>query len=438
MTVRTGERPRKSELFHSALVMVIPSLAVLGSLAPGIGPFFAFRISVPLFALSVLMVRQSWPIHSRVRSVAILLCWVWLVALLALSIATQSSSSRWAEVLSVGIGLLLLASWAAGTVSADTIRVFGYGWLVAYLVTAIIAVWELISGSHLSNYFIYNDLSLPDWTETNAVASTLGNPNNYGFFLFASLIVLAVGRASTRSRFIRLIFSFALLSIPVLLYFTESRTSLALWIAVVFVYFLVQRPLITVVLTCLGAAVTLVWGGYVDIAHGIMQWFGNFAGGSADIRVNLTLNGIDFLQETYFLGLGPGGFESRMAQGGRFPTGGILSAHNGATEVLVQYGVIVFAALVVLLVLLMATGWRASRAFPRGSQQRFLGVALVVAVLTLPPIVVTNSTTLTQSFPWVYLVFLVTVGIHLNQLTSRHGDGRVVLGSRYEGEGISE
>lgn len=425
LAVRDRAKLRKTELFQSAIVISLPSLAVLGSLAPGIGPFFAFRFAVPLLALCVLVGRQTWPSRSTVRTAAIVLCWVWLVALLALSIAAPPSSSMWAEALSVGIGLVLLASMAAGTVSAQTIRTFSYGWLIAYLLTAMIAGWELLSGSHLSNYFIYHDLSLPDWTATHAIASTLGNPNNYGFFLFASLIVLAVGRVSTPSRFARSVFSSSLVSVPVLLYFTESRTALAVCLAVLFLYFVIQRSLVTVVLTGLAAATALIWGSYVGSTHilrAITEGVSELtAGNSGTVRLNLTLNGFDFLFETYLLGLGPGGFQSRLAQGGRFPTLGVLSPHNGAIEVLAQYGVIVFAVLVILLTLLITTGWRAFIASPRGSEQRYIGGALVLAVLTLPPIVVTNSSTLTQSFPWVYLAFLVIVGIYVNQATPGGG-----------------
>lgn len=343
-----------------------------------------------------------------------MLCWVWLVALLGLTLARPTSDSTWPEALSVGVGLLLLLSCLIGAVATSTIASWCRGWLVAYMVTGGIAVWEIVTGNHLSNYFIYYDANLPSWTPTNAPASTLGNPNNYAFFLFASLIILSIGRALAASRLAKLSYLIPLLTIPVFLYFTESRTSLALWAVCVVVYVVAQKRVALIALGTLALIIAIASNG--GIFRMVTEWFGNFIGGESGIvRVNLALNGLDFLFETYLLGLGPGGFESRMSQGAEHPTGGVLSAHNGAVEVVAQYGVVVFAVLITLLLLLAITGVRTFRATESGSAERQIAGALILGVVTMPPIVVTNSSTLTQSFPWVYFAFLTMIGIYISQ-----------------------
>lgn len=131
---------------------------------------------------------------------------------------------------------------------------------------------------------------------------------------------------------------------------------------------------------------------------------------STQVRWNLLLNGLAFTGETSLLGLGPGGFATRMNEATPYNTGGIVSTHSGAIEILAQYGVVVFLAVVVLLTWLVVAGVKGMRRSNRGTKLRELSIALVISTLALTPLSFTNSSTLNLSFVWPYLVILCLMG----------------------------
>lgn len=66
------------------------------------------------------------------------------------------------------------------------------------------------------------------------------------------------------------------------------------------------------------------------------------SGGSDFIRINLIKNGMIFLKQSFFMGVGVGNIEYYMALYPKYYTGGITNIHNWWIEILVSSGVVVF------------------------------------------------------------------------------------------------
>lgn len=404
---------------QSLLILSFPTLAAFSPLLPVFGPLFAFRIVVPFFFISALFLVRSQP-RSLVRNVVSIMCWIWMFALLALSIINPLSRGGFTEVTSTGIGLALLGGVLLGPGGRAAMSTWIQGWLLAFLVTGIIALWEMVSGSHLSNYY-YTTLGLAPSQGETEIAATFNNPNDYALFLVFSIPILYIGRAGSRSRRIRLVFNICLLIIPLLVYLTGSRISMGLVVAIALVLFVrVKKRSLSWIMV---AAVAIVFVAFTD-QRWITSMFG-FEGRSLssevgssvswDIRIKLFLNGLDFLGQSNLMGIGPGAFEDYMAAGVRYEAFGILSPHGGVIEVLAQYGVVVAIAVAIALIQLLVLGLGCFRNEKLTQADRDAGLALALTVLVLPLATMAPSSTLDSSFTWVAFAVFSLVGIHLEQ-----------------------
>lgn len=64
------------------------------------------------------------------------------------------------------------------------------------------------------------------------------------------------------------------------------------------------------------------------------------------MRINLIYNGFEVLKQHYLIGVGPGNMNYYMENYEVYPTKGISNMHNYWMEILLDYGVIIFAIFV--------------------------------------------------------------------------------------------
>lgn len=125
---------------------------------------------------------------------------------------------------------------------------------------------------------------------------------------------------------------------------------------------------------------------------------------SDKVRLNLILNGIDFLQESNYLGLGAGGFrEYNIQKKGKRPIGNVLGAHNFVIEIIVQFGIFVFLIGFGLFAYIF---WRLIKAFV---QKRWTPKHMLVLMLLLCVLITgnNNSTYLSLPINWLIVVLLL-------------------------------
>ncbi|WP_404435839.1 O-antigen ligase family protein [Microbacterium aerolatum] len=402
------------------LTLSIPTLAVLGGLATGVGPLFLFRLAVPFLLLLTLVTRRKGVENrSELRRWIMLAVAIWVLSSLMLLIFKSTDMfMAGRELASVFTGLALIVTMMLGPLDSETIRVWTRGWLIAYLVTVAVCVWELVSGRHASNYYYYV-LDLPSRAYTGAIAGTLGNPNSLAFFLMASIFILFLGYSYELSPKGRWAYLIAMLPIPLLMEATDSRLMLGVLAATIVLYTVMWKPPLLFV---------VVPGFLIGVIVAMMNHAALFGAIGLDIatdasiavRVNLILNGFAFAVETHMLGLGPGGFESRMERGAPYPAAATHNPHSGFIEILAQYGAVVAIVSAVVLIAAAVIGFRRWKSKSEPESMRVAGTSVALAVLSLPVLSLASSSTLDLSFPWVFVGIIL-----LAAAVMERDDGRI-------------
>ena len=125
---------------------------------------------------------------------------------------------------------------------------------------------------------------------------------------------------------------------------------------------------------------------------------------------NLILNGMDFLVESKFLGIGAGAYrEFNLQKKGKRDIGTVIEAHNFVVEILVQYGILIFA------LGLGIFGWILLKLFQsffkkHWSLQHTLVLFLFFCIITTGN---SNSTYIPLPTNWIILILFL---IHSNEL----------------------
>ncbi len=254
-----------------------------------------------------------------------------------------------------------ITTWYIGlylTSKEDIIRALKFVELLSVLF-GIIAFLEIITG----NYLFLNESHIDFYQDRSQLQSTIGyrvpisifaNPNNYSLFLLFSVYSsfgLSSVKMSKTGRFLSLLFAFIF---AFLLLATQSRAgfiglvlSVASYIFTLFVRIGVKNFWkILMVLFSLIIFIIPILGENKDLFEALFLI--NFDSGSDAIRRNLLKNGLDFLVNSYFLGVGLGNIEYHMAHYAIYQTAQITNIHNWWFEILVSSGVIVFLFYVIV------------------------------------------------------------------------------------------
>jgi teichuronic acid biosynthesis protein TuaE len=215
----------------------------------------------------------------------------------------------------------------------DLTRIY-YLCFTAFVCLILIGFWELVTGSHLfsSMFFSYPSYSMP--------TGVFFNQNDFASFL-ALYIPFGIGMLFYGRRLIlKALGILSVLGAVYLIIITNCVSGIlavVLELVVLFVLFVISKRKagwLAVLIPVVG--VIVVWQ-YPLIEQYIVQM------ASVGERFNLIRNGLHFLHSTFGFGVGAGNIEYWMAHFAKYDNGGVLNIHNWLAEVLVGYGVFVFA-----------------------------------------------------------------------------------------------
>ena len=398
--------PRGAALRRVSLFL-LPITACIGPLATISGPIFVSRalwIALILMGL-VCMGRSYW---SRSQTSLTFMAVVWIISGVVGITLWGFPPGGLRELGGVALGLcLLLALHPLHRATPRVSSAVANGWHLSFWATATIAIYEIRSGQHLGNYLTTNAIEVVSRV-SDQPASTFGNPNAYGAFLLLCTPWL-VYLFPTVSRVHRIPIAAALLMTPFLIWSADARICLAGFTLQVLVLIARERGSTPVLMLGLVAIV------FAAFSSGVLDQ----AGGTSEVRLALSLNALWLAWDSALIGFGPGSFESVLAEGGLpFPTHGQVNAHNVWFEVLAQYGVAVFIAIAVWLLVAYRTP-TCRRARP--SVRAFI-VGLAVAGIA-------DSSILNASYFWVGLATLI-VFIEDHESAEQAPSGYSAIGKR--------
>ena len=423
-TTDAAARLYRSDLWRNSgnlWIVALPVTAAFGSLIPVAGPFFGFRVVALLFLVATLpRYRTISMAHPSTRTFLVLTL-IWLpVGYSSILWATDRSASL-RELLSVTIGLAVaIALLANSTDQKSIVRTLVTGWTVTFTVTAILGVYERLSGHHLSNYLA--GVTLPQGF-SYPIASTFGNPDAYAAFLVTAFPFLLLGLTRAQNLYSRIFFAACQPFLLLLLLLTGSRVCIsAYFLQVIVAAVILARTRYRLVLVGSGAAlVALILTGIAAeplvrifpflpsklFATGglgsIVQELAS-SDGSGGQRLNLIRDGLWMTEQTHGIGVGAGNFEANVLAA-PFPTRGLVNPHSLWVEILSQYGTIVFLLFVFWIAFCLIAGIRLigrSRATVTPST-RALGLALILSVLGNVVAVNAASSYLESSTNWIFI-----------------------------------
>ena len=413
------------------IVVLLPITAGLGQyLLPlnfgGIS-IYAYRLLVAVAVPAILLVVR---LQLRVGTPG----WVFLSAMyfwlawgcLAVTWSPDAAAGM-AEVVTVAFGLcavvvLIVAPSARAQVIDDLRR----GWVLAYLATAVVAIWELRSGRHLPGSWVD---TAPAYAQRGVVLSTFGNPNNYAAFIVLAFPFLSWSVGVSRG-FARVGYLLLAASTPIMLVLSGGRLAMLALVVEMGVVLLTRGKGIRSLVLLAGAGVLLVVVTSVALhldprtLDKILRVRAELqGGGSASIRLNLAKNGLIFLRDSYGFGAGPASFEKRMATGDAlFPTERIVNPHNFWVEIVSQYGVLVFGAFCFALAFSALTIWRANSSAMLSPNQVWGRAATLAALSGYIFAAAENSRFIPQPINWILLGSVIAVSEWIGRTEINAGD----------------
>ncbi len=224
---------------------------------------------------------------------------------------------------------------------------------ICALVFGLLGVYEIITGNYM---FTSDEKAI--FYETSDLTSTIGiripisvffNPNNFAFFLLFAVygsIALSRVKSTITGRLSSLVL---VLFFLFLLFATQSRSGfIAFFLGVISLIFLylkqcsIKKFSIFIIIGLILFAVITPWliankGLYLELLTF------DASSGSDQERINLIRNGLIFLVNSFFLGVGLGNIEYYMATYAFYLTDQIIDIHNWWMEILVSSGVLVFS-----------------------------------------------------------------------------------------------
>lgn len=313
---------------------------------------------IPLIILSILRNDRSLKIdrksYSSMIVVAFIIWWVWgLVSVLwAVDIAA------WVQgmfLLTIGISSIIALYLWNRDLNTWQFLLKGIWVLMTFLV--LLGCFEIIT-----NHYFFADIEKLDKyntfvTEplTRIPITHFANQNDYATMLLSYLPVNISLYNLTNNKLKRLGYVIFTLIASLLVFQTGSRMSLIMLVVFFIVFGLLQIKLgfkrkhyyQIAIIAVVGIIGIFLIPGVWDKITGLFYIFPlpTISGDTA--RMNMWRNGLVFLGRTFGFGVGAGNLEVWMENFGLLPTNNINNIHNWWLEILVGYGVIVFAIYVI-------------------------------------------------------------------------------------------
>jgi hypothetical protein len=308
-------------LARSWLIAALPVLATVG---PHCLPIAAFGVSIYGFRLLLMLLALfSTPLSTRAR------WWFnpvarWAIFFGAFWLLYALLSLFWAPNLGRGLGeivtivygfaviLVLLSLEAYRPDNLDKLR---FGWLIAFLIAAVVGWIEILTDRHLPTPRAEANL---DYFAYSKIVSTMSHTSNFGGFLL--LVVPFLLWSMERAKGVAKLTYMALIgAVPHLLFYTASRIGLLGFMAQLLVYVVIlKRRWYAILLLALGGIVAFGYWTHIssqgDLA--MARKLRNVETGtdsSIGHRLALTINGLYMVYKTAGRGVGAAGFEDHIS-----------------------------------------------------------------------------------------------------------------------------
>lgn len=348
---------------------------------------------------------------------------IWLGLLLFFSwIVYGSISLLWspdpmkglnAGIIAMTIGFISLPLFTFLSKNAsDPLITIRKGWLICFLLTAILGIIELTTGIHWRSAEEARILGGAGIAVPHASA-TFGNVNDYGTIIAFIAPYLLWGILEAKNGWSKMIYLLAFLLGLLFVVVNGSRLGLLVFVlqslcfVFLFLHRLKKRYIIGgVVLICLAAVVLFEKDLLLTMKYrmdgSIIDGISNAA---SQGRGMLLAAGIQMLKQTFGFGVGAGGFEEAIKNMPAFD-GTYVNPHNLFVEVFAQYGIFIFAFFCFWLFSIFYATLR-NKHLSIGAKR-----AVCVTIITLPLIGAMSSHALGYTYYWIFLSCATVISVY--------------------------
>ncbi len=272
--------------------------------------------------------------------------------------------SGWAKAFSFLLPGFLLSVFIFSYVNTKKDIIICFDLIVGIsILYSLLAFYEIFTG----NYLFLFDENLEFYKETVLLTSAtgirppvtvFGNPNNYSLFLYFSIAFAMTLYKIKESKLYKYLYLTFILAAIFLIICTQSRSTFLgttiFFITYAFLNFLrksIIRKIVSILLILVFSVfLYFLLHDFISIFSDVTSFdFQNKGeGGSDEIRMNLIKNGMIYLFNTGFMGVGLGNIEYYMKSFPVHYTEGIENMHNWWLEILVSSGVLFFISYIII------------------------------------------------------------------------------------------
>lgn len=391
--------------YSMILLAFLPELA---KVATPLGNLNGIRIILPMMFISCTLNFIKKFEHIKQQS----FWWIWFL-IGSISIFFALNIKTWIVeyiLFSCGIFSVLLIIQNIDTV--DKLKTCYQIISFAILIHLSLSVFEVVFKNYI---FISDTFNKYVYTNMHAPISMLGNTNDlatalgFGFFVFLILFFLD----DKKKKYLVL----AILDL-VLVFFCSSRANeigLILGIAVIFFYFFLtlnkRKKIIMLCFVVISSALFLLL-----FREKILYYFNAYfvyiakafsekeliAKNSINARINLIKNGIEYVRQSWGLGIGMGNIGQFFEKIGPNNTYGILSMHNWWLELIVVFGLPISTIYILKYISIMREN---HRIFIESNKHNIKGIAgIVIGMLSFFILGgISSSSNMPNTWSWVMI-----------------------------------
>lgn len=289
-------------------------------------------------------------------------------------------------------------------------------WISIFIGLIPIGFWEITTGNHLvGSNLIAEENPLAIFAPT----TVFGNQNGYATFIALSIPMIITAIRYYSKLYIRVLGVIVLLCGLFLLIMTTSRANyLAYFIGLSFWFIFLLKLNQQIKTLVIGASICilLILAVPEQIQYSLALVEGQVSslssdadfqkaiGESDETRINLIKNALFFTVQSVGFGVGAGNAEYYMEHYKIYPTGHIINVHNWWAEILVNYGVFIFAGYVILYVMLFLNLWRAYKKVINRTE-KMICEALLFGLVSFVMASMSSSSIIASPEQWIFFGF---------------------------------
>lgn len=372
---------------------------------PGYESLFLYRILLPVQVLLLLLTWKDWSwLNRRVRIILLLLLG-WLLAAAITLVWAKYPVAGFRNLYYIIEAIYLIGTGIYYLDSKKKLERLALLLCGVISINISIAMYEITTGLHLKksalNGAIGNVQFLP--------SGTFFNPNDLASFLvlFLPLVLVYMRSETFFGKMIKI--SLSVMSAYIIIA-TQSRIALVLIAGILFLL-IVKKSWKWGVLIVLSIPLILQLPAMQEITKQVNRTYTE-KDTSTDFRLEITNYTWQTIQDTHFIGLGPGNVQMTLAQ--YFPADeqngeGGVSVHNFLLEVLANYGLL--SALFLFLFLYFVWQFSFRLWYENKGKEPWYMLPLIISI-AFPFISFASSTTLEKSYVWISFGIILAILNH--------------------------